>query len=83
MHFALARDELASARKGLAEMRLKQASVWMAVFDAQAEMLAGDSAAAERALDDAERIAVEIGDRWFESTILVDRAHAVLAAGSP
>ena len=42
-------------------------------------MLAGDAAAAERALDDAERLAVEIGDRWFLSTILVDRAHAVLA----
>ena len=43
--------------------------------------LAGDAAAAERALEDAERIAVEIGDRWFLSTILVDRAHAVLAQG--
>ena len=38
--FELARDELARARSGLAELRLKQASVWMAVFDAQAEMLA-------------------------------------------
>ena len=48
-----------------------------------AEMLAGDAAAAERALDDAERIAVEIGDRWFQSTILVDRAHAILAQDRP
>ncbi len=81
--FELARGELARARGGLAELTLKQASVWMAVFDAQAEMLAGDGAAAERALDDAERIAVEIGDRWFVSTILVDRAHAILAQDRP
>ena len=55
----------------------------MAVFDAMAEMLAGDAAAAELALEDAERIAIEIGDRWFQSTILVDRAHAVLAQNRP
>ena len=55
----------------------------MAVFDALAEMLAGDAAAAERALDDAERVAIEIGDRWFESTIRVDRAHAILAQDRP
>ena len=81
--FDRAREELASARSGLAQLGLKQASVWMAVFDAEAEMLAGDGAAAERALDDAMRLAVEIGDRWFESTILVDRAHAVLAQDRP
>jgi len=81
--FELARGELERARDGLAELRLKQASVWMAVFDAQARMLAGDGAAAERALDDADLIAVEIGDVWFQSTILVDRAHAVLAQGDP
>ena len=77
--FEVARSELASARSGIAELGFQQSSVWMAVFDAMAEMLVGDAAAAERALDDAERIAVDIGDRWFQSTILVDRAHAVLA----
>jgi DNA-binding SARP family transcriptional activator len=81
--FELARGELARARSGLAELQLKQASVWMAVFDAEAEMLAGDPVAAERALDDAERTAVEIGDQWFVSTILVDRAHAILAQDRP
>ena len=81
--FELARGELARTRGGLAELGLKQASVWMAVFDALAETLAGDPAAAERALEDAERVAVEIGDRWFQSTILVDRAHAVLAQSRP
>jgi hypothetical protein len=28
---------------------------------------------------DAERVADEIGDRWFHSTILVDRAHVALS----
>ncbi|MDP9135487.1 MAG: hypothetical protein M3N56_11750, partial [Actinomycetota bacterium] len=81
--FELAHDELATARGGLVELGFQQASVWMAVYDALAEMLTGDGAAAERALEDAERIAVEIGDRWFQSTILVDRAHAVLAQDRP
>ena len=45
----------------------------------RSELLAGDPAAAEAALDDAERVAREIGDRWFLSTIRVDRAHVLLA----
>jgi tetratricopeptide (TPR) repeat protein len=81
--FELARGELAKARNGLAELRHRQAADWMAVVDAHAQMLAGDPAAAERALDDAEKVAIEIGDRWFESTIRVDRAHAVLAQDRP
>jgi class 3 adenylate cyclase/tetratricopeptide (TPR) repeat protein len=81
--FELARSELARARGGIAERGFLQSSVWMAVFDAMAEMLAGDAAAAERALEDAERIAIEIGDRWFQSTILVDRAHAILTQDRP
>ena len=78
---AEARREVAAARAGLQDLGLRQASVWMAVHDALAESLAGDAAAAERALEDAERLADAIGDRWFLSTILVDRAHAVLAQG--
>jgi len=34
-------------------------------------------------LADAERMAIDIGDRWFQSTILVDRAHAILAQDRP
>ena len=78
---AEARREIAAARAGLQDLGLRQASVWMAVHDALAESLAGDAAAAERALEEAERLADAIGDRWFLSTILVDRAHAVLAQG--
>ena len=62
---------------------MQQASVWMAVYAAMADVLAGDLEAAERALDDAERTALAIGDRWFASTILVDRAHVLLAQESP
>jgi hypothetical protein len=61
--FELARSDLAAARKGIAELGFQQASVWMAGFDAMAETLAGDAAAAERVLEDAERIAMDIGDR--------------------
>ena len=81
--FELARSDLAAAREGIAELGFQQSSVWMAVFDAMAETLAGDAAAAERVLEDAERIAIDIGDRWFQSTILVDRAHAILAQDRP
>jgi hypothetical protein len=81
--FAPARERLARSRSGLEELGMQQASVWMAVYAAMADVLAGDLEAAERALDDAERIALAIGDRWFASTILVDRAHVLLAQGSP
>ena len=77
--FEQARTQLARSRDGLNELGLHQASIWMAMFDAQAELLAGDPAAAKAALYDAERVADEIGDRWFHSTILVDRAHVLLA----
>ena len=77
--FGRAREQLARSRDGLNDLGLHQASIWMAVFDAQAQLLAGDPARAEAALADAERIAREIGDRWFLSTILVDRAHVLLA----
>ena len=81
--FAAARAQLMRSREGLNDLGLHQASIWMAVFDAQAERLAGDAAAAETALDDAERVASEIGDRWFLSTILVDRAHVLLDQDRP
>jgi tetratricopeptide (TPR) repeat protein len=81
--FELARSESAEARGGLKELGLWQASVWMAMFEGIIEVLAGDPFAAERAFDEAERIAVEIGDRWFQSTIVWERAHAVLAQDRP
>jgi DNA-binding SARP family transcriptional activator len=81
--FDPARTDLTRARAGLAELGLGQASVWMAMFDGIVEMLAGDPFAAERAFDEAERIAVDIGDRWFHSTIVWERALAALAQDRP
>ncbi|HEX6620700.1 MAG TPA: hypothetical protein VF024_13625, partial [Solirubrobacteraceae bacterium] len=78
-HFAQARVQLVRSREGLRELGLRQASIWMAVFDAEVRLLAGDPASAEDALDDAGRVAGEIGDRLFLATIRVDRAHALLA----
>jgi ATP/maltotriose-dependent transcriptional regulator MalT len=79
--FAVAREELARSRRGMADLGLREPAVWTAMIDAQANMLAGDPLAALGALDDAERIAAEIGDRWFLSTVLVNRAHVLLALG--
>jgi DNA-binding SARP family transcriptional activator len=81
--FETALAQLARSREGLTDLGLHQASIWMAVFDAQSALLAGDPVRAEAALADAERVAREIGDRWFLSTILVDRAHVLLAQDRP
>ncbi len=80
--FDAARAGMASSREGLAELGLRQACAYMALFDAQLETLAGDGAAAERAVRDAERITAETGDRWFQATVRVDLAHALLRQGA-
>jgi hypothetical protein len=77
--FARAREQLLRSREGLRELGLRQASIWMAVFDAEVRLLAGDPASAGDALDDAARVACEIGDRLFLATIRVERAHVLLA----
>ncbi len=53
----------------------------MALFDCQLETLAGQPEAAERAVRDAAQITEETHDRWFQSTVRVDLAHALLAGG--
>ena len=74
-----AREGMARSRAGLEELGLHEASAWMALMDAQAEMLAGNPAAAASAAGDTEGITRAIGDRWFLSAALVDYAHAILA----
>ena len=74
-----ANEGMAQSRAGLEELGLHEASAWMALMDAQAEMLAGNPAAAARAAQDTQRITRAIGDRWFLSAALVDYAHASLA----
>jgi DNA-binding SARP family transcriptional activator len=76
---AAARREMAGSRAGLDELGLRQACAYMALFDGQLEMLAGDRAAAERAVRDAARVTAETGDRWFESTVRVDLALVLLS----
>ncbi len=75
-----ARAEMAHSRRGLLELGLRQACAYMALFDAQLELLAGDAAAAQLAARDAELITSETGDRWFQATVRVDLALALLAA---
>ena len=79
VEFDHARDQMALARAHLEELGLRSVTMWMELFAAKAEMLAGDPEAAERAVRSAERMATEIGDRWFLSTVIVDLAHVVLA----
>jgi hypothetical protein len=53
----------------------------MALFDARMRLRAGDHRGAEEAIQDALRTGRRGGDRWVESTALVDLAHVVIAAG--
>jgi tetratricopeptide (TPR) repeat protein len=79
--YAEARSSMATARAALAELHLREMAAYLAHLDAFAETLAGDPAAAERAVLDAEAIVSESGDRWFLSNVYVDLAHALLAQG--
>jgi ATP/maltotriose-dependent transcriptional regulator MalT len=53
----------------------------LALLDGIAETPAGDHAAAERAVRDAEAIISGSETRWYEAFIYADIAHAVLAQG--
>ena len=77
--FDHAREQMALARAHVAELGLRSITMWMELFAAKAEMLLGDLEAAEGSIRNAERIALEIGDRWCLSTVLVDLAHILLA----
>jgi tetratricopeptide (TPR) repeat protein len=76
-----ARGGMAAARAALAELHLREIAAYLAYLDAFAETLAGDPAAAERAVLDVEAIVSESGDRWFLANVYVDLAHALLAQG--
>jgi DNA-binding SARP family transcriptional activator len=76
-----ARAGMAEARAGLAEMHLGVIAAYLALLDAIAETLAGDPAAAERAVRDAAALISESDSRWYLSFIYVDLAHAILAQG--
>ncbi len=74
-----ARRDMAEARAGLAELHLGVISGYLALLDAIGETLAGDPAAAERAVRDAEAMIVGSGTHWYLSLIYGDLALAILA----
>jgi DNA-binding SARP family transcriptional activator/class 3 adenylate cyclase len=77
--FDRARNQAALARAHAQELGLRSIEMWLELFAAKTEMLLGDLGAAESSVRTAERIALEIGDRWFLSTTLVDLTHVLLA----
>lgn len=77
-----AREHIARSRAGFEELGFRLPAAAMADFDARTLMLEGEYRAAEQAVHQALHISRESGDRWFQSTLLVDLAHAVLGAGA-
>jgi DNA-binding LytR/AlgR family response regulator len=69
------------SRQGLADLDLSMTGAAMALFDARMRLRAGDHRGAEEAIQDALRTGRRGGDRWVESTALVDLAHVVIAGG--
>jgi hypothetical protein len=71
----------AESRQGLADLHLNMTGAAMALFDARMRLRAGDHHGAEEAIQDALRTGRRGGDRWVESTALVDLAHVAIAGG--
>jgi DNA-binding SARP family transcriptional activator len=76
-----ARGDMARARAGFTELRVDLMAAYLALLVALAESLVGDPVAAERAVRDAEAMVSGPGDRWYQSMINVDFAHAIIAQG--
>jgi len=75
------RADMAAARAGLAELGVTLMAVYLALLEAIAETLAGDPAAAERAVRDADAMVAGSSDRWHHAMVSVDLAHAIIAQG--
>jgi DNA-binding SARP family transcriptional activator len=71
------------SRRGLADLGLNMTGAAMAIFDARMRLRRGDCRGAEKAIHDALRTGRRGGDRWVQSTALVDLAHVVIAEGRP
>ena len=80
-HYDEARGDMARARAGFADLRLDLMAAYLALLVALAESLVGDPVAAERAVRDAEAMVGGPGDRWYQSMVNVDFAHAIIAQG--
>lgn len=72
---------MGQSRRGLAALDLNMTGAAMAIFDARLRSRAADYAGAEEAIRDALRTGRRGGDRWVQSTALVDLAHVIIAAG--
>jgi DNA-binding SARP family transcriptional activator len=72
---------MAQSRRGLAALDLNMTGAAMAIFDARMRSMTADYAGAEEAIRDALRTGGRAGDRWVQSTALVDLAHVIIAAG--
>ena len=72
---------MAQSRRGLAALDLNMTGAAMAIFDARMRSMTADYAGAEEAIRDALRTGRRGGDRWVQSTALVDLAHVIIAAG--
>jgi hypothetical protein len=69
------------SRRGLAELGLNMTGAAMAIFDSRMRLRAGDYPGAEEAVSEALRTGQRTGDRWVQSTALIDLAHVLLAQG--
>ena len=76
-----ARADMARARVGLGELGVNLMDVYLALLEAIAETLAGEPAAAERAVRDAAAMVSASSDRWHHAMVGVDLAHALIAQG--
>jgi hypothetical protein len=72
---------MAQSRRGLADLGLNMTGAAMAIFDARMRLRTGDCRGAEQVIHDALRTGRQGGDRWVQSTALVDLAHVVIAEG--
>ena len=75
-----ARDDMARARSAFDELRMDLMGSYLALLDAVAERLAGDPAAAERAIRDAGAMVSGSGD-FYRALVNVELAHALIAQG--
>jgi class 3 adenylate cyclase/tetratricopeptide (TPR) repeat protein len=79
--FAEARELMAEARTGLAEVGLAWWAGTASLFDAQVAMLEGDAVLAEHRLRETQKISNRGVDRWIGSLAEVELARAVYAQG--
>ena len=76
-----ARGDMAEALAGLMEMQLSALAVYLAMLVSVTAILAGDPAAAERAVRDAQILVADPDDHWYLSVLQEDLAYALLAQG--